>query len=211
MKMIPNSEHSQIPISSLTIESASGVTSAWQQLDDYVGAGAFPSTRTVTKSGHDMAANELSAQLWRERELLDLLLFKLGVQHIVLTQGFSRWNAHAIREVEFVTKQLRTATLARDVNISAVAHEWDAPENSTLHELAENAPDEMWAEIITAHADALEDLSTEVDESRAIIARFLSSETHTAARTNGGDAATYNAVGGTNTAPPSARVIDQTF
>jgi len=46
-----------------------------------------------------MAASELSAQLWKERELLELLLFKLEEEQLLLIAGKSRWISHATREV----------------------------------------------------------------------------------------------------------------
>ena len=37
-----------------------------------------------------MGANELSMQLWRERELLEMLLFKLDEQQLLLAAGRTR-------------------------------------------------------------------------------------------------------------------------
>ena len=49
-----------------------------------------------------MSVNELSAVLWRERELLELLTFKLEEEQLLLAAGRSRWVSHASREVEQV-------------------------------------------------------------------------------------------------------------
>ena len=38
-----------------------------------------------------MGAHELSALLWRERELLDVLQFTLEVEQLLLTAGNTRW------------------------------------------------------------------------------------------------------------------------
>ena len=38
-----------------------------------------------------MSVNDLSAVLWRERELLELLTFKLEEEQLLLTAGRSRW------------------------------------------------------------------------------------------------------------------------
>ena len=56
-----------------------------------------------------MGVNELSAVLWRERELLELLTFKLEEEQLLLTAGKSRWIEHATREVEQVLERLRSA------------------------------------------------------------------------------------------------------
>ena len=59
-----------------------------------------------------MGAHELSAMLWHERELLELLVFKLEEEQLLLTAGKSRWLQHATREVEQVLERLRDAGLA---------------------------------------------------------------------------------------------------
>ena len=46
-----------------------------------------------------MSVNDLSAVLWRERELLELLTFKLEEEQLLLAAGRSRWISHASREV----------------------------------------------------------------------------------------------------------------
>ena len=50
---------------------------------------------------------DLSARLWHERELLDLLTFKLEEEQLLLTAGRTRWISHATREVEQVLERLR--------------------------------------------------------------------------------------------------------
>ena len=63
-----------------------------------------------------MGAHELSALLWRERELLELLVFKLEEEQLLLiTAGKARWLQFATREVEQVMERVREAGLARTV------------------------------------------------------------------------------------------------
>ena len=50
----------------------------------------------------DMALSDVSNILWRERQLLELLVFKLEEEQLVLAAGRARWLAHASREVESV-------------------------------------------------------------------------------------------------------------
>ena len=54
-----------------------------------------------------MGLAEVSTVLWTERELLELLLFKLEEEQLVLASGRTRWLAHATREVEMVIEQIR--------------------------------------------------------------------------------------------------------
>ena len=68
-----------------------------------------------------MGTHELSASLWRERELLELLVFKLTEEQLLLTSGKSRWLQYATQEVEQVMQKLRTAGLARSLASFAVA------------------------------------------------------------------------------------------
>ena len=68
-----------------------------------------------------MGVAELSAVLWRERQLLELLLFKLEEEQLVLSSGRTRWLGHATREVEQVLDQIRTAELGRSMEADATA------------------------------------------------------------------------------------------
>ncbi len=48
---------------------------------------------------------DLSLILWRERELLETLLYKLEQEQLVLASGRTRWLARAAREVETVLRR----------------------------------------------------------------------------------------------------------
>ncbi len=125
-----------------------------------------------------MGANELSMRLWRERELLEMLLFKLEEQRLLLESGSMRWVHFATREVEQVLDRLRESGLGRDVEASSVAREWGAPDAATLSELVEAAPAGAWRDVFAEHRNALTVLMSEVAQLKN------SNETHlrTAAR-----------------------------
>ena len=112
-------------------------------------------TALVTFEGavRTMAIHELSALLWRERELLDVLTFKLEEEQLLLTSGKSRWLPHGTREVEQVLGHLAQASLARTIEAAVVAEVWGLPTDASLAELAAAAPEGAWAEILTAHLD----------------------------------------------------------
>ena len=112
-------------------------------------------TALVTSEGavRTMAIHELSALLWRERELLDVLTFKLEEEQLLLTSGKSRWLPHGTREVEQVLGHLAQASLARTIEAAVVAEVWGLPTDASLAELAAAAPEGAWAEILTAHLD----------------------------------------------------------
>lgn len=111
-----------------------------------------------------MGANELSMQLWQERELLELLIFKLEEQRLLLESGGMRWMHHASREIEQVLGRMRESGLGRDVEVAAVAREWGAPHALTLGELIEAAPSDAWRQVFTDHRAALIGLMAEVGQ-----------------------------------------------
>ncbi|MDP5226352.1 MULTISPECIES: flagellar protein FlgN [Arthrobacter] len=120
-----------------------------------------------------MAIHDLSARLWEERELLDLLTFKLEEEQLLLTAGKTRWLPHATREVEQVLERLAASGLARAVAASGVALEWGLPEESTLRELAGGAPEGPWGEILSAHLAAMTDQTALIRQLRDANAQFL--------------------------------------
>ena len=68
-----------------------------------------------------MGLSELSGVLWRERQLLELLLFKLEEEQLILTSGKTQWLGHATREVESVLDQIRGVELGRAVEAEDAA------------------------------------------------------------------------------------------
>src|SRR4051794_3152225 len=79
-------------------------------------------TDLQTKEGRPtMGLAEVSTILWRERELLELLLFKLEEEQLVLAGGRTRWLARATREVEVVLAEIRRTELARATEVDAVS------------------------------------------------------------------------------------------
>ena len=53
----------------------------------------------LLESWEEDPMEKLSQILWRERELLDSLLFKLEMEQLVLGSGRTRWLARAAKEV----------------------------------------------------------------------------------------------------------------
>lgn len=144
-----------------------------------------------------MGANELSAALWRERELLDLLIFKLEEEQFILTSGKTKWLQYATREVEQVMERLSSAGLARTVELAIVAGEWDIDESSTLRELVAAAPDGPWSDIFTAHLAAMTQLTNQIKELRDLNEHYLRTAIRLVqeAQADGGDSGTYDATG----------------
>ncbi|WP_082475296.1 MULTISPECIES: flagellar protein FlgN [unclassified Frigoribacterium] len=161
-----------------------------------------------------MGANELSALLWRERELLELLTFKLEEEQLLLTAGRTRWIDHATREVEQVLDRLRSAGLDRSVEVSSVAQEWGTDEEAPLREIIAAAPAGPWGEIFTAHLAAMTELTARIAQLRDENERFLraaaraTQETLATTTTDAGAAAgaIYDATGSTAATTAGRRV-----
>lgn len=104
---------------------------------------------------------KLSLILWRERELLELLAYKLELERLVLTSGHSRWLARANREVEDVLVTLRQTEVLRAVATDEVAAEAGLESTPGLSALAE-AADEPWRTILLDHRDAFLAITREI-------------------------------------------------
>jgi hypothetical protein len=108
-----------------------------------------------------MSLTELSSILWRERELLELLLFKLEEEQLLLAGGRTRWLGHATREVEMVLEEIRRAELGRAVEVEEVAQALGLGTGASLGELAEAAP-APWDDILREHRNAFLSATAEV-------------------------------------------------
>lgn len=157
-----------------------------------------------------MGANELSASLWRERELLDLLAFKLEEEQFLLTTGKSRWLQYATREVEQVMEKLRSAELSRAVEAATVASEWGADENVTLRELVAKAPAGPWAEIFSEHLQALTAQTGQIKELRDLNEQYLRTALRfiQEAQAEGVEPRTYDASGASGTGSAGSHAFD---
>jgi len=108
-----------------------------------------------------VSLTDLSSVLWRSRELLELLLFKLEEEQLLLAAGRSRWLSHATREVEVVLDQIRQTEVARAAYSQAAAGELGLPAEASLGELAEAAP-APWSDLLHQHRKTFLTLTAEI-------------------------------------------------
>ncbi|PJJ73299.1 FlgN protein [Diaminobutyricimonas aerilata] len=167
---------------------------------------------TDLKERAHVGAHELSTLLWRERELLEMLLFKLEEEQLLLTAGKSRWLPFATREVEQVLERLRAAGLERSVEVAALADEWGTSDDATLRDIISGAPDDAWREVFTAHLAALTDLTAQIAGVRDSNVQYLRaaarSTQETLARLNP-EAGTYDTRGTTASGPSTAHLFEK--
>lgn len=106
---------------------------------------------------------DVSDILWRERELLDVLLFKLDQERLLLADQNVRWLARANHEIDVVLEELRLTELTRAMEVDTLAGELGLEPGPTLAQLAAAAPS-PWSELFTAHRAAFVTLTAQVRE-----------------------------------------------
>lgn len=104
--------------------------------------------------------SELSDLLWRERRLLELLVFKLEEQQLVLVSGRGRWLAPATDEVEAILDQIAPVDLDRAVRVQAVGGDLGLGDFPSLRNLADAVP-APWDGIFEEHLEALREAARE--------------------------------------------------
>ena len=90
----------------------------------------------TTTGSKTMGFSEVSTLLWREREALQLLLFKLVEEQLIVSAGHTRWLAQANDEIEAALEQLRGTEVLRAAEVDAIADDLGLPAPPTLAELA---------------------------------------------------------------------------
>lgn len=126
-----------------------------------------------------MGLAEVSDILWRERELLDVLLFKLEEEQLLLAAGKVRWLSRATREVELVLEQIRLTELTRSMEVDAVAPSLGLEPGASLSSLADAAP-APWGDLFRAHRTAFLSLTQQISALAESNREFLSTAYHSA-------------------------------
>ncbi|MFW2337911.1 MAG: flagellar protein FlgN, partial [Candidatus Nanopelagicales bacterium] len=120
----------------------------------------FPHT-DLEEASMDMSG--LSSLLWRERDILDNLLFKLDVQQLLLMSGRSGWLVRASREIETALEQVRIIELERAVRFERIAEDLDSTTAPSLSAIAESA-EEPWKSLLTEHYEAFLEIAAQIQK-----------------------------------------------
>lgn len=116
---------------------------------------AAPSDATL------LALSGLSSGLWRIQELLELLTYKLEVQHVLVEAGRSRWMGRSTREIEMVLHEMREAELLRAVDAAPVCDALGLEQDTPLSQIAQKAP-APWDQVLSEHRAALTKVTSEL-------------------------------------------------
>lgn len=153
----------------------------------------------------------LSLILWRERELLELLAYKLELEQLVLASGRSKWLAQANREVEDLLVTIRETEVLRAVAADEEAARVGLEPNPSLTALAE-ASEEPWHTILLEHRDAFiamtRDLTSLAEANRGLITAGYRSARETL-MSIGGTADGYSPDGTAVVDAPRRRLVDR--
>ncbi len=133
-----------------------------------------------------MALSDVSNILWRERQLLELLVFKLEEEQLVLAAGRSRWLAYATREVENVLGEIKRIELERAVLVADAGRDLGLSGSPTLRELGGLTPN-PWDGIFAEHRRALLNLAQEIDSITKSNRELLQQRAPGRARSDRGD------------------------
>jgi hypothetical protein len=139
---------------------------------------------------HDMGLEEVSSILWRQRKLLELLLFKLQEEQLVLASGKSRWLTHATHEVEVVLEEIRHIEVRRAAEVDQLAGDLGLRANPTLRQLVE-ALDMPWKGIFEQHRAAFliaaQEIQALADSNRELLTQGRRATDEALAWLSGGD------------------------
>ena len=158
-----------------------------------------------------MSLMETSTILWRQRELLSLLLFKLDTESLILAAGRTRWLGTATYEVEMVLEEVRTNELLRAVAVDGLAVDLGLQAGSSLAELIAVLED-PWQDAFIEHRKALAGLTAEIDAAVRANRDLLTSGQRAvleALRVVGVTSGVYRPDGSMASAPTGAHLIDE--
>jgi hypothetical protein len=158
--------------------------------------------------------DRLSQILWRERELLETLSYKLEVERLVLARGRTKWLVNATREIEQLIDTMRETEVLRAVAADEAAEELGLAPNPSLTALAD-ACDEPWRGIILDHRDALITVAREIaetsEDAKGLLTAGYRSARETLLAIGGSSAEGYTPNGSAVTETPRRRLLDRSL
>jgi hypothetical protein len=108
-----------------------------------------------------MSIPDLAAVLWRQRELLERLVYRLECEQLLMAAGRTRFLGLATAEVEALLDELSVVELQRAAVADRVARDAGLDTGSTLEEIA-GSLQPPWTEVLIEHRHALLSLTAEL-------------------------------------------------
>jgi hypothetical protein len=160
-----------------------------------------------------VSTSDVSNILWRERQLLELLQFKLEVEQTLLAAGRTRWLGHATREIEMLIEEVKQVELIRSMEVAALCADLGIPGQPTLRALCEALPD-PWSGIFDEHRQAFLQATQEIvalaELNRELLARGYQAAREALATMGAERVETYGPAGlSVDRSGPPARLLDE--
>lgn len=156
---------------------------------------------------------KLSLILWRERELLETLQYRLEQEQLLLASGRTRWLIRAAREVEAVLETIRETEVLRAIAADDAAASVGLPPACSLRALAD-AAGEPFRSLLLDHRDAFEAATLEItalaDANRDLITTGYRSARETLMDL-GGSVDGYSPDGSATSVSPRHRLVDRSL
>jgi hypothetical protein len=108
-----------------------------------------------------MSLPDLAAVLWRQRDLLERLVYRLECEQLLLAAGRTRFLALATAEVEAVVTEVRVLEVQRAAAADGVAADAGIAAGASPEELAA-AVQPPWTGVLHEHREALLVLTREL-------------------------------------------------
>jgi hypothetical protein len=160
-----------------------------------------------------MSLPDLAAVLWRQRELLELLAYRLECEQLIMASGRNRWLRAATSEVESLLDEMTVIDMQRAAVSDTAARDLGLPSGATLEEIAGTAQP-PWTEVLIEHRNALLAITAELavlaEASRAMTAAGLAAVESTLTTLGGRVGATlqgYDARGRTDVIAGAGRSV----
>ena len=154
---------------------------------------------------------ELSGALWRQRENLETLLFRLVAEQSIVSGGQLRWLARADDDVRRAVEALRLGEVMRAIVVEQVANAVGLGSDATLAVIAERAP-EPWCTLLAEHRTALRELTLLVQGLTAENLRLLDAGAKAVRETLdhlAATVATYDSTGASVVPPRPSLLLDE--
>lgn len=158
--------------------------------------------------------DRLSQVLWRERELLETLAYRLEVERLVLASGRTRWLVNATNDIEALLDDLRATEVLRAAAADEAAAALGLTPNPSLAALAEAAPD-PWQGILRDHRDALvataRDIAETSEEAKGLLTAGYRSARETLLAIGATTASNYTPAGTAVADRPRQHLLDRSL
>ena len=157
-----------------------------------------------------MGASEVSTLLWRERQLLDLLVFKMEEEQLILAASRPHLLGPASAEVAQVLEQISQCEAERELATRELASELGIGSPARLAEIVE-ASEEPWTGIFAEHrkglVSAVSRIKVLATETKALLATRLAATTDALALLGQAPVDAYSPADGYATAGGTGRLV----